>query len=249
MSRSFIILVLIIVGCSETEAEPQDHTPRCIPGRVEQCACPDGESGTQTCQDDGRFTACACKPAETSAGQDPGAGPHIDLGGFVPVRLPFARLFLSHGCHDADRYTHLGTTEQLVWEPPNGPRFTLTARDDLTRPSREPEPISASEFALRVYGAENGGEPEILFALRHEGSTCGTSLPRVVNAGLREDGALLLSIETLPAKLPAWDEDIPGESKRAILAWDAESDEVRAVATWEGPTREAPDHMRFMPPR
>jgi hypothetical protein len=34
--------------------------PACVPGRAVSCACADGRSGAQLCDDEGRFSPCQC---------------------------------------------------------------------------------------------------------------------------------------------------------------------------------------------
>ena len=46
-----------------TACDPAADTPRCVPGRVLECACPGAEAATQICNENGVFDACACGDA------------------------------------------------------------------------------------------------------------------------------------------------------------------------------------------
>jgi cysteine-rich repeat protein len=80
-------LVMFLGGCGNSAA-------KCIAGSTEVCACPDQQSGVQTCTSAGRLAACVCAAptidAESAAGADdaatncpdaPAGGGHGDSAG------------------------------------------------------------------------------------------------------------------------------------------------------------------------
>lgn len=59
-----------LAACGDSDGGHGDGE-RCIPGQSLACACVDGRTGAQTCQDDGTFAACTCA----------GGGSEADGGG------------------------------------------------------------------------------------------------------------------------------------------------------------------------
>lgn len=237
--------VMLITGCTEE--------PRCVPGVSQACACVGGVVGAQSCLQDGSgFAPCVCTPSSSSI---PALGADIQpvrdnaTPRFVPLQRPWSRLFLQASCGAEDRY-NMQVVPQLVWNPPGGPDITLTSEDVVVSAAAEHEPMWANERAVRLFGNWRGtNRRRVLVSRPIVGASCGEAMPLVVYAGVREDGFLLVSLETLPWSLPGDSQDMPGESKRALLRWDVEAQEIRAVDSWEGPTREAPAHLRIHAPR
>jgi hypothetical protein len=71
-----LLAVTISVACGDSgggEDEAADG-PTCEPGSVDECACTDGSTGTQTCNAEGSgYDACACGQSETSDTQNDGS--------------------------------------------------------------------------------------------------------------------------------------------------------------------------------
>jgi len=72
--RRVVAVVLALVGSVvAASACSGDGSAECVPGRQEQCACPGGADGVQTCADDGQsFGTCDC--GGTGAGSGAGGG-------------------------------------------------------------------------------------------------------------------------------------------------------------------------------
>jgi hypothetical protein len=74
MQKTIIALGIaaLLWGCASQQSSRQqasasgDDAPRCIESKVEQCPCPDGQQGTQTCTAEGKYGICQCPAAQPS---------------------------------------------------------------------------------------------------------------------------------------------------------------------------------------
>lgn len=77
--RSLVIVVSTVLGLSISGCDEPGSEPLCTPGSTQQCFCPNGTTGAQSCSEDGsQYQACVCSgvpvedvamdvPSDTSA--------------------------------------------------------------------------------------------------------------------------------------------------------------------------------------
>ena len=57
---TILCATILLPGCSSPKDQANDGVERCVPGRILECPCTGGETGMQTCDDDGEFGSCHC---------------------------------------------------------------------------------------------------------------------------------------------------------------------------------------------
>ena len=53
------------ISCTGSSSDDDGGASACVEGRIEECPCPDGGDGFQTCDAQGVFGACQCDGADT----------------------------------------------------------------------------------------------------------------------------------------------------------------------------------------
>lgn len=83
--RTFFLAVVLLTtvvwpaGCSSSV-----DAPVCIAGRVENCPCPGGALGRQTCLASGTYGECVCDAVDAAPDRDGGSGGGTDAGPDAP---------------------------------------------------------------------------------------------------------------------------------------------------------------------
>lgn len=85
MVRSLaFVAVLMSVGCGRRGEQPA----ACVPGAVVTCPCAGAPVGSQTCQSNGTFGACACPVAAPTLPVDPDKPPPVTAPPEAPTPTP-----------------------------------------------------------------------------------------------------------------------------------------------------------------
>ena len=75
-----LLMVAVLVGCSSSKSG--GNAEECEPDQVMDCECPDGQSGSASCDDEGQFGDCHCpgnqSPSDDVGPDEPDAGPGED---------------------------------------------------------------------------------------------------------------------------------------------------------------------------
>lgn len=219
--------------------------PSCLPNAQVDCVCPSGAHGVQTCAADGHsLSTCTCAPAPT--GTTVGAttpAPAAALT-FVPLRHPWTRLWIDSTCDE--EYASLVAESEMTWHPPGGPAIRLTVHGNTTYEQLDDDDwhVGVQETALSLRGEQPGRAAETLAQFRTgaAGATCAERQSTVVYVGERVDGTILVSLEALPQHDRM---QLPGTTRRAVIAWDTAAGTYRSLGHWDGETARVPPEFRI----
>ena len=84
MVRSLVFVALMAAGCGRRGEQPA----ACVPGAVVVCPCAGAPVGSQTCQSNGTFGACACSTAPAARADDPDKPPPVVAAMDTPAPPP-----------------------------------------------------------------------------------------------------------------------------------------------------------------